>query len=198
MRIYHYVGNDYDPYFATGLKLISYATCTFHIFFLTKKPMWSLCCSLYCLTFYFLSFISDCSFQVDYFNYALSFLWFWILVGKLIFLLSLELCFKQWGLVVISAVMVQVYLNDFPIDFQLLAFLYCLLVSGYVLFDLCLFPFWYYLCLCSLRLYGRLRSCVGLRLYGRLRSCVGLRLYGRLRSCVGLRLYGRLRSCVGY
>ena len=83
---------------------------------------------------------------VDYFIFIVSFLWSCIVVGRLIFNVSLKLLTKSWGWALIVAVVVQLYFTDFKlIDYQLFAFLYIVLISGYVLFDLGLFPLWYYL-----------------------------------------------------
>ena len=79
-------------------------------------------------------------------------------MGRAIVCASLKLLFKTWGWVLIIAVMVQL---DFKlVDYQLFAFLYFLLVLGYVLFDLGLFPLWYYLGVCYSKFYGSLRSYV--------------------------------------
>ena len=77
--------------------------------------------------------------------FIVSLLWSWIVVGRLIFCVSLKLLFKPrcWALII--AVMIQLYFTDFKtIDHQLFAFLYILFTLGYILFDLGLFPFWYY------------------------------------------------------
>ena len=110
-----------------------------------------------CLIIYILSLFNYVV-QVDYFIFILSFLWSWIVVGRLIFCLSLKLLFKSWDWVIIIVVAVIVILIDFKlIDYQLFAFMYILLISGYVIFDLGLFPLWYYLGICCSKFYGRLK-----------------------------------------
>ena len=155
-RFVYYVGEDH-PSYKIGLQWISYISCTIHILLSTRIHLLGVLYLFCCLTLYILSSFNYVV-QVDYFIFTLSFLWSWIVVGRLIVCASLELLFKPWGWVLIIAVMVQL---DFKlVNYQLFAFLYFLLVLGYVLFDLGLFPLWYYLGVCCSKFYGSLRSYV--------------------------------------
>ena len=105
---------------------ISYAVCTFHIFYSTGTPLWGMLYIVCRLGFFILS-IFNYLVWVDAFIFILSLLWSWILVGGLIFCVSLKLLSKPWGWVLIIAVMVQLYFTDFKlIDYQLFAILYLL------------------------------------------------------------------------
>jgi len=159
-RFVYYAGEDH-PSYKIGLQWISYIACTIHIFLSTRIPLWGsdvfiLLPRLY-ISCHHLTYVV----QVNYFIFTLSFLWSWIVVGRLIVCASLELLSKPWGWVLIIAVMVQLYFVDFKlVDYQLFAFLYSLLVLGYVLLDLGLFPLWYYLGVCCSKFYGSFRSYV--------------------------------------
>ena len=159
-RFVYYIGEDH-PSYKIRLQWISYIACTIHIFLSTRIPLWGVLYLFCCLTLYILSSFNYVV-QVDYFIFTLSFLWSWIVVGRLIVCASLELLFKPWGWILIIAVMVQLYFVDFKVvDYQLFAFLYFLLVLGYVLLGLGLFPLWYYLGVCCSKFYGSLKCYVG-------------------------------------
>ena len=135
------------------LQWISCAICTLHIFHSTQTLMWSWLYLFCCLTIYILSSYS-CFMWIYYFSFYLSLLWSWMVVSRLIFCMTLKLLSKPWGWVLIIAVMVKLYFTDFKlIDYQSFAFLYIVLILGYVLFDLGPFPLWYYV-----GIYGRLLS----------------------------------------
>ena len=122
-----------------GLQFIIYLACTFFL----RTPLWGLYCFC-CFTIYILSSF-DYLVQVDYFIFIVSLLWSWIVVGRLIFRVSLKLLPKPWVWVLILAVMMELYFTDFKlIDYQLFTVLYILSILGYILFDLGLFPLWYY------------------------------------------------------
>ena len=149
-RIKYYVGEDYIYVF----QWIFFAVCSLHIFHSTQTPHLSWLYLFCCLTIYILS---SYLMWVYYFSFYLSLLWSWIVVSKLIFCMTLKLLSKPWGWVLIIAVMVKLYFTDFKlIDYQSFAFLYIVLILGYVLFDLGLFPLWYYV-----GIYGRLLSYFG-------------------------------------
>ena len=82
----------YDAWF----QWMSYAVCTFHIFHSTKTKRWVLLYFSCCLTFSILSSFNYLVW-VDYFIYLMSLLWSWIVVGRLIFCVSLKLLSKPWG-----------------------------------------------------------------------------------------------------
>ena len=146
-RFEYYLGKNHPPIKA-GFQWISYVVCTFHIFYLTRTPLWVLLYLFCCLGLFILSSF-DYLVEVFYFILFVSFLWSWIVVGRLIFCVSLKLLSKPWGWALIIAVMVQLYFTDFKrIDYQLFAFLYIILILGYILFDLGLFPLWYYVGIC--------------------------------------------------
>ena len=157
-RIKYYIGEDIYRYV---LQWISCAVCTLHIFHSTQTPHWSWLYLFCCLTIYILSSYSYLMW-LYYFSFYLSLLWSWIVVGRLIFCVSLKLLSKPWGWALIIAILVQLYFTDFKlIDYQLFAFLYIVLILGYVLFDLGLFPLWYYLGICCCKFYGRLGFYLG-------------------------------------
>ena len=149
--------NNYDVRF----QWICYVVCIFHIFYSTRTLLWGMLYFGCCLSVFILSSINYLV-QVDYFIFIVSLLWSWIVVGRLIFCVSLKLLSKPWGWVLIIAVVVQLYFTDIKlIDYQLFAFLYFVLISGYVLFDLGLFPHWYYVGICCYKFYGRLWHYLG-------------------------------------
>ena len=78
-------------------------------------------------------------------NNILSLPWSWIVVGKLIFCVSLKLLPKPWGWVLITIIAVMVQLYFINLTFFDYAFMYIFLILAYVLFHLVLFPLWYYL-----------------------------------------------------
>ena len=133
-----------NPY-KVGLHWISYAVCTFHIYSSTKTKLWGLLYFLNCIILYTLSSYNNFMWGVDSFNYILSFMWLWIVVGRIICRMSLKVLFKLRCWVPIIAVMVQLYYNFTLIDYYAAIILYLLLISGYVLFGLGLFPLCYYL-----------------------------------------------------
>ena len=169
-RFERYVGKDHEPPYTIWFQWISYSVCTFYINLLSaKNPRWSLLYPVCCLTIYILSLFNYLV-QVDSFIFTVSYLCSWIVVGKLIFCVSLKLLSKPWGWVLIIAVVVKLYFTDFKhIDYALIAFLYIVLISGYVfcsfgllilghvlsglkllisgciLFCIKLLPVWYYL-----------------------------------------------------
>ena len=137
------------------------AVCIFHIFYSTRALLWG---SLYFFCCLIISILSSYMYLVwvDDFIFTLSFLWYWIVVGKLSFFVSLKLLTKPWGWALIIAVVVQLYFTDFKlIDYQLFAFLYVVLILGYVLFRLVLFPLWYCFGICCSKFCSRLWSYVG-------------------------------------
>ena len=135
-RFEHYNGKDHEPPYMIWFQWISYSVCTFYILLLTQKPRWSLLYLACCLYVYILSSFNYLV-QVDSFIFTVSYLWSWIVVGRLIFCVSLKLFSKPWGCILIIAVVVQLYFIEFKlIDYQLFAFLYVVLISGYVLYSL--------------------------------------------------------------
>ena len=148
-RFKYYLGKIHPPS-ESGLQWIFHAVCTLHIFYSTRTLLWVLLYFVCCLTLFIPSLFNHLVWA-DYFIFTLSLLWPWIVVGRLIFCVTLKLLSKPWGwvLITIIAVVVQLYFTDFKlIDYQLFALLYIVLISGYVLFDLGLFPLWYYLGIC--------------------------------------------------
>ena len=112
---------------------------TFHIFYSTRTPLWGLLYFCCCLSLFILSSF-DYLVQVDAFIFILSLLWSWIVVGRLIFFVSLKLLSKPWGWVLIIAVMVQLYFTDFKLTvYQLFAVLYYLDYVG-----ICYCRFYYF------------------------------------------------------
>ena len=85
----HKAGKLYDVRF----QWISYVVCTFYIIRLTRTKLWVLLYIFCCFTFFILSSYNYLV-QVDYFIFILSLLWSWIVVGRLIFRVSLKLLFK--------------------------------------------------------------------------------------------------------
>ena len=123
------------------LQWTCYVACTLHIFHSTRtlqECLLYVCC---CLVFYILSSFNYPFFLwVNAFNFVLSLLWSWIVVGK-IFCVSLKLLFKPWGWIFI-AVMVQLYFNDFEYDDVIQLLVLCIfLVVGYAFFKLALLIF---------------------------------------------------------
>ena len=117
-------------YYKRGLGLIVCTACTFFFTF-TITPRWKLFCCSCCVILYILSLLN----YLGFVDFILSFLWSWIVVGRLIFFVSLKLLFKPWGWVLIVAVMIQLYFIDFiRIAYQLFAVLYIVFILGYVLF----------------------------------------------------------------
>ena len=86
-------GKNDRLYYDVWFQWISYAVCTFHIFLSTKTKRWVLLYFCCCLCLFILSSFNYLV-QVDYFIFIISFLWSWIVVGKLIFCVSLKLLFK--------------------------------------------------------------------------------------------------------
>ena len=86
----HKAGKNYDVW----LQWISYAVCTFHIFHSTRTKLWVFLYFSCCLGLFILSSF-DYLVQVNFFIFMLSFLWSWIVLGRLIFRVSLKLLFKQ-------------------------------------------------------------------------------------------------------
>ena len=119
----YYLGKNHSPIDAV-LQWISYVVCTFHIVYSTRTLRWGLLYFCCCLTFFILSSF-DYLVQVDGFIFIVSFLWSWIVVGRLIFCVSLKLLFKPrcWVLITIIAVMVQLHLNSFTINYLLFCIL---------------------------------------------------------------------------
>ena len=155
-RFLYYFGKNHMPFHEIGLQWISYTVCTFHIFYSTRTPLWVLLHLVCCFGVFILSSF-DYLVQVDFFIFILSLLWSWIVVSRLTFYVSLKLLSRPWGWALIIAVVVQLYFTDFKlIDYQLFFCLYILLISGYILFDLGLFPLWYYVGICWYKFYGRL------------------------------------------
>ena len=131
----YYIGNNHPLYVRVGIQWIPYAVLTFQLIYSIETPLWGLLYLFFWLTTFILS-----SFKylvlVNYFNFTLALLWFWLVVGRLIFCVSLKLLSKPWGWVLIIGVMVQLYLNFNDFIYQLFAFLYILLVLVHVLFHL--------------------------------------------------------------
>ena len=137
-RFEHYVGKDHEPPYTIWFQWISYSVCTFYILLSTQTPRWSLLYFVCCLSLFILSSFNYLV-QVDSFSFIMSLLWSWIVVGRLIFCVSLKLLFKPWGwvLIIIIAVVVKLYFIDFKlIDYQFFAFLYIGSISGYILYHL--------------------------------------------------------------
>ena len=86
-------GKNDRLYYDVWFQWISYVVCTFHIFHSTKTKRWVLLYFCCCLSLFILSSFNYLV-QVDYFIFILSLLWSWIVVGKLIFCVSLKLLFK--------------------------------------------------------------------------------------------------------
>ena len=108
-RFEYYLGENHHST-DVCLQWISYVVCTFHIFYLTRTPLWGLLYFSCCLSLFILSSYNYLV-QVDVFIFILSLLWFWIVVGRLILYVSLKILFKPWYwvLITIIAVMVQLY-----------------------------------------------------------------------------------------
>ena len=132
-RFEHYVGKDHKPPYMIWFQWISYSVCTFYILLLTQSPRCSLLYFVCCLTIYILSLFNYLV-LVDYFIFIMSLLWSWIVVGRLIFCMSLNLLFKPryWVLILITAVVVRLYFK--LIDYQFFVVLYIGLISGYILY----------------------------------------------------------------
>ena len=127
----YYLGKIHPPS-ESGLQWIFHVVCTFHIFYLTRTPLWVLLYFVCCLCL-FIPSLFNCLVWLDYFIFTVSLLWSWIVVGRLIFCVSLKLLSKPWGWVLIIAVVVQLYFTDFKlIDYQFFAILYVVLILGYV------------------------------------------------------------------
>ena len=132
-RFEHYVGKDHEPPYMIWFQWISYSVCTCYILLSTQTPRWSLLYLVCCLTSYTLSSFNYLV-LVDHFIFTLSLLWSWIVVGRLIFVVSLKLLSKPWGWYIIIAVVV-IGKNHRLIDYQFFV-LYIGLISGYILFRL--------------------------------------------------------------
>ena len=143
LEIFIYYIGEHQPSHDIEIQWISYAACTLCILYYTRTQVWGLvyfCCCL--ITFVLSSF--NYLLWIDYFNFILSFLWFWIVIGRLTFHVTLKLLFRSWGRILIIIIAVIMKLIDFKlIDYQLFAFLYILSISGYVIFGLVLYPLWY-------------------------------------------------------
>ena len=110
----HKAGKDYHLYYV-WLQWISYAVCTFLIFRLTRTKLWVVLYFSCCLNIYILSSFNYLV-LVGYFNFTLSFLWFWIVVGRHV---SVKLLFKPRCWVLIIVLMVKLYFIDLKlIDYQ--------------------------------------------------------------------------------
>ena len=157
-RIEYYLGKNHHPIEA-GLQWISYVVCTLHIFYSTRTPLWVLLYFVRCLSLFILSSFNYLV-QVDIFIFIMSFLWSWIVVGRLIFCMSLKLLPKPWGWVLITIIAVMVQLYFIHLTFFHYAFIYFWGVLGYVLFRLILFPLKYLSIYCS-KFYGRLWHYLG-------------------------------------
>ena len=134
-RFEYYLGKNH-PSIDAGLQWISYVVCTFHIF--SRTLLWGLLYFVCCLSIFILSSFDNLV-LIDAFTFILSFLWSWIVVGRLIFCVTLKLLSKPWGwvLITIIAVVVQLYFINFKlIDYQLFVVLYIGLISGYILYHL--------------------------------------------------------------
>ena len=137
-RFEYYRGKNHHPIKAV-FQWISYVVCIFHIFYSTRTKLWGLLYLFFCLSLFILSLFNFLV-LVDLFIFIMSLLWSWIVVGRLIFCVSLKLLSKPWGraLIIIIAVVVKLYFIDFKlIDYQFFAFLYIGLISGYIIFRLC-------------------------------------------------------------
>ena len=86
-------GKNYCFYDA-GFQWICYVICTFHIYHSTRTKLWGLLYFFCCLIIY-ISSLFDYLVFVNYFIFIVSFLWLWIVVGKLIFCASLKRLFKS-------------------------------------------------------------------------------------------------------
>ena len=131
------LGENHHPIKA-GLQWIFYTVCTFHIFYSTRTLLWGLLYFCCCLSLFILSPFNYLV-QVDHFSFIVSLLWSWMLVGRLIFCVSLKLLFKPrcWVLIPMIAVMVKLYSIDFKlIDYQFFVVSYIGLISGYILYHL--------------------------------------------------------------
>ena len=131
------LGENHHPIKA-GLQWIFYTVCTFHIFCSTRTLLWGLLYFCCCLSLFILSPFNYLV-QVDHFSFIVSLLWSWMLVGRLIFCVSLKLLFKPrcWVLIPMIAVMVKLYFIDFKlIDYQFFVVSYIGLISGYILYHL--------------------------------------------------------------
>ena len=158
-RLEYYLGKNHPPKEAV-FQWLSYVVCTLHIFYSTRTPLWRLLYICYCLSLFILSSYNYVV-RGDAFIFILSLLWSWMVVGRLIFCVSLKLLFKPrcWVLITIIAVMVQLYFTH--LTFFDYAFMYIFLILGYVLFRLVLFPLWYCLVICCSKFYDKLCYCVG-------------------------------------
>ena len=128
-RFKYYLGKNH-PLSDAVLQWISYVVCTFHIVYLSRALLWGLLYFVCCLSLFILSSF-DYLVLVDFFIYLMSFLSSWIVVGRLIFCMSLKLLPKPRWWVLIIAVMVHLYFIDFKlIDFKLIDYqpLYVILV----------------------------------------------------------------------
>jgi len=107
-------GKNYHLY-DVRLQWVSYVVCTFHIFYSTGTPLWGLLYFSCCLTIYILSSFNYLV-LIGYFNFTLSFLWFWIVVDGRV---SVKLFFKPRCWVLIIVLMVKLYFIDLKlIDYQ--------------------------------------------------------------------------------
>ena len=151
-RFKYYLGKNHPPIDA-GLQWICYIVCTFHIFYSTRTLLWGLLYFVCCLSLFILSLFNYLV-LVDSFIFIVSLLWSWIVVGRLIFCVSLKLLLKPRWWVLIIAVMVHLYFIDFKlIDYQLFVVLYIGLISGYILFFVYVRQFsLYYFCICCSKL----------------------------------------------
>ena len=114
LRRFGYYFENHHPNIV-GLQWISYVVCTFHIFYLTRTKLWGvlyLCC---CLGAFILSLFNHFV-LVNFFIFTLSLLWS-LMVGGLIFCVSLELLFEPrcWVFILIIAVMVKFDFIDFKL-----------------------------------------------------------------------------------
>ena len=88
-------GKNYRLY-DVQFQWICYVVCTFHIVYSTRTKLWGLLYFCCCLSLFILSSFNYLV-LVDYFIFIMSFLWCWVVVGKLIVCASLKLLFKPWG-----------------------------------------------------------------------------------------------------
>ena len=137
----YYLGKNHAP-IKPGFQWISYAVCTFHIFIQLEHYCGG--CCICCLSVFILSSF-DYLVKVDFFTFILSFLWSWIMLGRLIFFVSLKLLPKPWSWVLITIIAVVVKLYFIHLTFFHYVFIYIFLILGYVLFRLILFPLKYLL-----------------------------------------------------
>ena len=140
-RVEYHVSRNHGPPIKVVFQWILYVVCTIHIFLSTRTPLWGLLYFFGCLTIFILPSFN----MVDYFNFVLSLLWSWIVVGRLIFCVSLKLLSKPWGWVLITIIAVLVQLYFIHLTFFDYAFIYIFLILGYVLFHLGLFSLYYLL-----------------------------------------------------